>query len=164
MLRSSPRLRALVALLSASALGTTLLLGVPGADAASPYCAAVASVGPIVSPALPTHDTVSSMTSALLRLPSVISALHGDDVKLVKAASLSSDAVSSDFLRAATSDVAVETAALTSAVNQELNAVLNSSSATLMSLAKEFVVASNAAASANAYLSANRTVDLGTCS
>jgi hypothetical protein len=90
--------------------------------------------------------------------------LHSDHVKLLAAVSLSPNADATDFLRRAISEVVVESAALNNAVSQELNVVLGStSSSTLMSLARQFVVASNAAASANAFLSADRTVSLGVC-
>jgi hypothetical protein len=152
----SSRFCTLIALLSASALGTTFLLGVPGADAASPsYCSGERRLH--VSPALSTSGSIDAVAAAPLRLPGDISAPHGDDVKLLAATSLSSSAVSSDIVRSATSDVALETAAFTSTINQELNVVINSSSTTLMRLAREFVIASNAAASANAHISADRS-------
>jgi hypothetical protein len=158
------RIRTVLALLSASALGATILLGVPSAGAAT-YCGALASVGTIGSPALPASDSFNAMSAALLRLPGDINALHADHVKLLAAVSLSPNAVATDFLRRAISDVVVESAALNNAVNQELNVVLGSvSSTTLMTLAKQFVVASNAAASANAFLSAERTLSLNVCS
>jgi hypothetical protein len=160
---STTRIRTILALLSASALGAALLLGVPSAGAAT-YCGELASVGTIGSPALPASDSFNAMSAALLRLPGDINALHADHVKLLSAESLSPNAVATDFLRRAISDVVVESAALNNAVNQELNVVLGSvSSTTLMTLAKQFVVASNAAASANAFLSAERTISISVC-
>lgn len=160
--------RALTAVLGIAALGTMLPHGAPSASGASnapSYCSDVASVSTIIAPPLPKNDSFNTLSAALLRLPGELSVLARDRAKLIAATPLAPSALAQDVLRSATVEVAVESAALNNAANQELTAaLLSSGTSTVMSLAKQFIAASNAAASANAYLRVERMIAPSVCS
>jgi hypothetical protein len=160
--------RALTALLGMSVLGVMLSVGAHSASGAPntpSYCSDVASTGTIISPPLPKNDSLNTLSAALLRLPGELSALARDHAKLIAAASQAPNSLGDEVLRSAAAEVAVESTALNSAANQELSAaLLSSGTSTVMTLAKQFVVASNAAASANSYLRVERMIAASVCS
>lgn len=152
------RVIAVVAVLSAFALPAS------AAGKTATFCKDAAGVTVVLSPALPSNDSLSSIASAVSKLPHDVSVLKMIHTRLIAAAATAPSPALARVLRVAASSVQKESTALTSITNEEVAVLADPKSSTaVMALAGYLSTAISAAATANAYLDVERPTISMTC-
>jgi len=150
-LAATVRVIAIVAVLSGFALPAS------AAGKTATFCKDAAGVTVILSPALPSNDSLSAVASAVSKLPHDVSALKVIHTKLIAAVATAPNSTLAHVLRLAASSVLKESSALTSSTSEESAVVADPKSSTaVMVLAGDLAAAISAAAAANAYLEVER--------
>ena len=145
------RVIAIVAVMSAFALPAS------AAGKTTTFCRDAAGVTVVLSPALPSNDSLSAIASAVSKLPHDVSALKIIHTKLIAAAATAPSSTLARVLRVAASSVLKESTALTSITSEESAVLADPKSSTaVIALAGYLAAAISAAATANAYLEVER--------
>ena len=164
MLTSRPRtLGVLVCSLTLAVSALTVGTAAGGAPRTAKFCSDVTSAGVVLSPTLPTSDSLRAISKAVALLPHDVAALHKEHTRLLAASASAPTAATSSLLRNAATNVAAEAAALNGVIAQELTVALDPSSVAVMGLARRLIAATSSAASANTYLAVEHSLGPKTC-
>jgi hypothetical protein len=119
---------------------------------AGTFCGDVAGVS-ISAPALPTSDSLHSITEAAAKLPADVKTLTSAASRLIDAAGRDHNSASASTLRSAAENAAKEATDLNGLIGQEIKVIANPTSSEDLALAQRLLNASADAAAANVYLS-----------
>jgi hypothetical protein len=119
---------------------------------AGTFCGDVAGVS-VSAPALPTSDSLHSITAAAAKLPADVKALKTTASRLIAAAGRDHNSASASTLRSVAENATKEAAALDGLIGQEMKVIADPTSSEDLALAQRLLDASADAAAANVYLS-----------
>jgi hypothetical protein len=136
---------------------TAFAIPASGSGKTAAFCKDAEGVSVVLSPTLPSGDSLNAIASAVAKLPSDITALKKIHMKLSASVAATSNAAVAAVLRDAATSVVKESTALTGAVDEESAVLFDpQNSIAVMDLAKDLIAAFSAAAAANAYLTVGR--------